>query len=148
MNSLQLEIHMKTDSWIAKYYGGVLPRDLLPTSPMKPSFYVVNQDESSEAGSHWIVVFMQDNKITEYFDPLGKVPDQHFKDYMSFQSDNYLYNRKRCQNYQSNLCGQYCLFYCYVRAREYSMQNILDMFDENNLMYNDQLVYFFYAYTK
>ena len=73
----------------------MLPRDLLPTSPVKPSFYVVNQDESSEAGSHWIVVFMQDNKITEYFDPLGKVPDQHLKDYMSFQSRSYLYNRKR-----------------------------------------------------
>ena len=148
MDTVQLELYMKMDSRIAEYYGGVLPRDHLPTSPVKPSFYIVNQDESSEAGSHWIVVFMRDNKLTEHFDPLGKVPDQHFKDYMSFQSRNYMYNTKRCQNYLSNLCGQYCLFYCYFRAREYSMQDILDMFNENDLVYNDQLVYFFYEYTK
>ena len=80
------------------------------------------------------MLFMRDNELTEHFDPLGKVPDQHFKDYMSFQSQNYMYNTKRCQHY--------------LRARDYSMQDILDMFVKNDLVYNDQLVYFFYAYTK
>ena len=62
---------MKADPWIVRYYGGVVPKDLLPCSPMKPSFYIVNQDTSEKVGSHWIVMFQLDNKISEYFDPLG-----------------------------------------------------------------------------
>ena len=67
---------------------------------------------------------------------------------MGLQSLSYQQNQKRCQNYASNLYGQFCLFYCYFRSRAYFMQHILYMFDENNLMYNDQLGYFFYEYTK
>ena len=138
---------MKTDRQIAKYYGGVLAKDLLPDTAVKPGFYIVNQDPSNKEGSHWIVMFVCNNQITEYFDPLGKAPLTYFRDYMRLQSQIYQYNMKRCQNYFSNLCGQYCLFYCYFRARSYAMQDILDMFDEKDLVYNDQVVYFFYQYT-
>ena len=147
MDTFQLEMYMKTDPEISRCYGGVVAKDLLPEYPRKPSFYIVNQDTSEKAGSHWIAVNMVDDELTEYFDPLGKEPDNYLKDYMSSQSKSYQYNTKRCQNYISNICGQYCLFYCYFRAREYSMQDILDMFEKNDLRYNDQLIYFFYKYT-
>ena len=147
MNTHELESYMKADPWIARYYGGVVRKDLLPCSPMKPSFYIVNQDTSEKVGSHWIVMFQLHNKISEYFDPLGKEPDSDFRVYMTLQSRSYQFNDKRCQNYQSNLCGQYCLVYCYFRARGYSMTDILDMFNEKDLVYNDQMVYFFYEYT-
>ena len=148
MNTLELETYMKADSLISSYYGGVVPKDLLPLQTVKPSFYVVNLDTSDKAGSHWIVMFHRDDKMTEYFDPLGKKPDEEFVSYLTLQSQHYIFNNRRCQSRVSNLCGQYCLFYCYFRSRGYSMQDILGMFDENNLLYNDQLVYFFYQYTK
>ena len=139
---------MKADPWIARYYGGVVPKDLLPRTAVKPSFYIVNQDTSEKFGSHWIVMFQLDNKISEYFDPLGKEPDSDFMTYMTLQSQSYQFNEKRCQNYLSNLCGQYCLFYSYFRARGYSMKDILAMFNEQDWLYNDQMVYFFYEYTQ
>ena len=150
MDTNELEIYLKSDFQISKYYGGVVPKDFLPLKPVRPSFYIVNQDTSDKAGSHWIVVFLIENKdeLTEYFDPLGKKPDTDFKNYLTIQSDRYLYNEQRCQNYMSNLCGQYCLLYCYFRARGHTMQSILNMFEKNNLFYNDHLVYYFYEYTK
>ena len=148
MDTVELENYMKADAWISKSYSGVVPKDMLPEKPDKPSFYIVNQDTSEKAGSHWIVVFAVDKKISKYFDPLGKMPDSYFQNYLSLQSLSYRYNSKRCQNYGSNICGQYCLFYCYFRSRGYSMEDILNMFEENDLMYNDQLVYYFYKYTQ
>ena len=149
MDTNQLESYMRKDPEISKYYWGVLPKDFLPLKPERPTLYVVNQDTSDKEGSHWIVIFIGDRKQpAEYFDPLGKEPDEDFKNYLIMQADRYMFNNQRCQNYMSNLCGHYCLFYCYFRARGYGMQNILNMFDKNDLFYNDQMVYFFYNYTK
>ena len=71
--------------------------------------------------------------MTVCFDPLGKKPDEDFVSYLTLQSEHYSFNNKRCQSHVSNLCGQYCLFCCYFRSRGYSMQDILGVFDENNL---------------
>ena len=148
MDTKQLESYMTKDPEIAKLYGGVVPKDMLPLRPPRPSLYIVNQDTSDKAGSHWIVVFIGDREQpAEYFDPLGKEPDKDFKKYLTCQSKSYMYNTQRCQNYMSNLCGHYCLFYCYFRARGHAMQSILKMFDKNDLMHNDQMVYSFYKYT-
>ena len=137
---------MKADPFISSFYGGVVPRDGLPLQTEKPTFYIVNQDTSDKTGSHWIVVFNKDSEWSEYYDPLGKHPADYFTLYLTSQSKNYKYNMKRCQSYWSNLCGQYCLFFCYFRSRGYSMEAILDMFDKD-LVYNDLIVYLFYKST-
>ena len=49
MNTHELESYMKADPWIARYYGGVVPKDLLHDTVMKQSFY---QDTSKKVGSH------------------------------------------------------------------------------------------------
>ena len=59
MNSFELEIYMKNDPWIQKYYGGVVPKELLPLQTTKPSFYEENQGTREQIGSHWVVVFNQ-----------------------------------------------------------------------------------------
>ena len=103
MNTLELESYIKADPWIARFYGGVVPKDLLPCSQMKLSFYIINQDTSEKVGSPWIVMFQLDNTISEYFEPLGKEPDSDFKTHMTLQSHSYQFNDKRCQNYLSNV---------------------------------------------
>ena len=89
----------------------------------------------------------EEGELAEYFDPLGKDPDTDFQNYLTLQSKGYMFNTQRCQNYMSNLCGQYCLFYCYFRARGRGMGTIFNIFDKSNLYYNDQLVFHFYQYT-
>ena len=148
MDTLQLQNYIKEDQLVSRYFRGIFPKDLLSQTTEYPSLYIVNHDTSEKAGSHWIVLFVQNEAITEYFDPLGNIPDKYIANYMMVQSKTFMYNVKRCQNFRSNLCGQYCLFYCYFRSRGYLMQDILSMFNEKDLEYNDQLVYYFYKYTK
>ena len=58
-----------------KYYGnesrfnGVYSRDNL-TNKIKDGAYVINLDEYSEIGTHWVALYVKNNDIT-YFDSFG-----------------------------------------------------------------------------
>ncbi len=58
-----------------------------------------------------------------------------------------MFNSKRLQNYNSNVCGQYCLMYSYYRCRGYKFEEIISMFSDN-LILNDVKVNRFYGVTK
>ena len=50
-------------------FNGVYSRDNLPNK-LKDGAYVINLDEYSDIGTHWISLFLKNNDIT-YFDSLG-----------------------------------------------------------------------------
>ena len=50
-------------------FCGVYSRDNLPNKT-KDGAYVINQDEHSDIGTHWITLYVKNNDIT-YFDSLG-----------------------------------------------------------------------------
>ena len=60
---------------IQKYYqneprfNGVLPRDNLPDE-IKDGAFVINLDEYSDIGTHWIALYALNNNVT-YFDGFG-----------------------------------------------------------------------------
>ena len=66
--------HPLTDFEIQKYYqneprfNGVYSRDNLPK--IKDGAYVINLDEYSDIGTHWVALYVQNNAVT-YFDSLG-----------------------------------------------------------------------------
>ena len=66
--------HPLTNFEIQKYchnqsrFNGVYSRDNLPR--IKDGAYVINLDESSDVGTHWIALFMLNNDVT-YFDIFG-----------------------------------------------------------------------------
>ena len=49
----------------------------------------------------------------------------------------YKHSNKRIQDHDSIKCGEFCIFYAYHRCMGYSLESILDMFNENNLKIND-----------
>ena len=49
-------------------FNGVYSRDYLPK--IKDAAYVINLDEYSDIGTHWIVLYVQNNDVT-YFDSFG-----------------------------------------------------------------------------
>ena len=59
---------------IQKYYqnelrfNGVYLRDNLPS--IRDEAYVINLDEYSDIGTHWIALYVQNNDVT-YFDSFG-----------------------------------------------------------------------------
>ena len=66
--------HPFTNSEIQKYYqneprfNGIYSRDNLPK--IRDGVYVINLDEHSDIGTHWVASYVRNNDIT-YFDSLG-----------------------------------------------------------------------------
>ena len=66
--------HPFTNSEIQKYYqnepwfNGIYSRDNLPK--IRDGAYVINLDEHSDIGTHWVASYVRNNDIT-YFDSLG-----------------------------------------------------------------------------
>ena len=67
--------HPLTNFEIQKYYqnepkfNGVFSRDNLPNK-IKDGAYVINLDEYSDIGTHWISLYVKNNDIA-YFDSFG-----------------------------------------------------------------------------
>ena len=66
--------HPLTNFEIIKYenksrFNGVYSRDNLPNK-IKDGAYVINLDEYSDIGTHWIALYVKNNDIT-YFDSFG-----------------------------------------------------------------------------
>ena len=70
--------HLLTNFEIQKYYqnesryNGVYSRDNLPDK-ISNGAYVINLDEYSDIGTHWIVLYTLNNNVT-YFDSSGIEP--------------------------------------------------------------------------
>ena len=66
--------HLSTNFEIQKYYqneprfSGVCSRDNLPK--MKDGAYIINLDEYSDIGTHWVALYVHNNDVT-YFDSFG-----------------------------------------------------------------------------
>ena len=66
--------HPLTNFEIQKYYqneprfNGVYSRDNLPK--IKDGAYIINLDEYSDIGTHWVALYIQNNDVT-YFDSFG-----------------------------------------------------------------------------
>lgn len=142
MNTLQLEFFMKKDNFINKVFGGVLAKDQLSFfTTKKPKAYIVNTDPSNKIGKHWIVIWL--DECSTFFNSSGKSPDIDFSKFIIANSEQYRFNTKRLQASDSNLCGQYCLLFCYFKSRNFSFKEILDLFSDNYEL-NDKIVKYFY----
>ena len=70
-----MQLHPLTNFEIMKYYEnelrfyGVYSRDNLPKK-IKDGAYVINLDEYSHIGTHWIALYLKNKDVT-YFDSLG-----------------------------------------------------------------------------
>jgi hypothetical protein len=60
-----------------KYFQGVYPIDILPSTFIKPSIIVINLDKHYMPGSHWVIVSFSDSGYAEYFDSFGLPPMKH-----------------------------------------------------------------------
>ena len=104
--------HLLTNFQIQVYYQneprfiGVYNRDNLPDK-IKDGAYVINLDEYSDIGTHWIALYVN-NKIVTYFDSFGI---EHIsKEIKTFiNNKNITANNFRIQAYNSVMCGHFCI---------------------------------------
>ena len=106
--------HPLTNFEIMKYYenesrlNGVYSRDNL-ANKIKDRAYVINLDEHSDIGTHWIALYVRSNDIS-YFDSFGveHIPKK-IKEFL--KNKNIKTNIFRIQAYDSIMCGYFCIVF-------------------------------------
>ena len=106
-----MPLHPLTNFEIQKFYqnkprfNGVYSRDNLPK--IEDAAYVINLDEDSDIGTHWIALYALNNTET-YFDSfwVEHIPKE-IKKFIS--NKNIKTNIFRIQAYDSIMCGYFCI---------------------------------------
>jgi hypothetical protein len=84
--------------------NGVFPKDKLE-HPLKDGFYIINLNDSDEAGSHWTVLYKLNDAYSLYFDAFGFKPPEIIEDLLY----KYGYTKQQIQDINSTSCGFYCI---------------------------------------
>ena len=143
MDSYEIARYMRLDEKIRDQFYGVYSLDLIPKKLPIPSLVIVNLDYSTDKGSHWVVLHRVNNEVVEHFDSTGKQPKRDIVNNLFSNALSYKYNNKRVQNYQTDTCGLFCLYYSYHSSRGRTMQSILSDFSVN-LNSNEEMIISFF----
>ena len=119
-------------------FDGVYSIDTLPA---RPRLLVCNTDPSHEPGRHWICICVK-NGTGEYFDSFGRPPSKPLERYMNTSCKNWTFNSRQLQSVVSSFCGHYCIYYCLLRSRGITMNEIVASFS-NDTGFNDSMVHAF-----
>jgi hypothetical protein len=144
MNSKQLYNAAHFDG-VTKDYGflGVFSPDTVPVRALTsfPYTLIVNTEDSTRPGAHWVSIHKDIMQNGWYFDSYGGPPKlDEFLAVMDSCKD-WTYNTHRLQSNVSTVCGQYCLFFITHSARGYGLEEIVHLLDQDNdKMVNDAIV--------
>ena len=107
---------------------GVYSRDNL-LYKIKNGAYVINLDEYSDIGTHWIDLYVN-NKTVTYFDSFGieKIPKVN----KFIGNRNIISNIYRIQNYDSIMCGYFCIGFIDYMFKGKSLTDYTNLFSPNN----------------
>ena len=98
---------------------------------LKDGAYVINLDEYSDIGTHWIALYVNNKTIT-YFD--------------SFEVKRFIGNRNIIsniyiiQNYDSIMCGYFCVGFIDYMFKGKSLTDYTNLFSPNNFKKVDDII--------
>ena len=135
--------HPWTNFEIIKYYenqcrfNGVYSRDNLPNK-IKDGAYVINLDEYSDIGTHWVALWVNNNNVT-YFDSFGV---EHIpKEIKAFiKNRNIKTNIFRIQGYDSIMCGYFCIGFINFMFKGKTLTEYANLFSPNDFKRNDDTI--------
>lgn len=95
-----------------KHFRGVFMRDALPAQPRHHESAVINLDDSSGRGTHYVAYVKRGGKVW-YYDSYGNLPPpSELAQYLG-SSARIVYNKKREQSFHTRSCGRLCLKFLY-----------------------------------
>ena len=138
---------------IQKYYqseprfNGVYSRDNLHDK-VKYGPYVINLDQHSDLGTHWIALYILNNEVI-YFDSFGveHIPKE-IKNFIRGSIDKFtiVTNIFRIQAYDSVMCGCFCVVFIDFMLKGKSLTDFTNLFSPNYFKKNDDIILcFFFA---
>ena len=135
--------HPLTNFEIQKYYeneprfNGVYSRDNLPR--IKDGAYVINLDEYSDIGTHWVSLWANNSNNVTYFDRFGveHIPREIKK---FIKNKNIKTNIFRRQAYDSIMCGYFCIGFINYMLKGKTLTEYTNLFSPNNFKKNDDII--------
>lgn len=123
---------------------GVRPRDMLPkykiSQSKKPFSIIINLDKHYEPGSHFVLIYCQNN-IIYYFDSFGIPPIyEEILTFINKQKCEYAFNKIQIQDENSLFCGYFCFGYLLAKDKKFTNDEFLNLFSTQNLSINDALI--------
>ena len=138
-----MQPHPLTNFEIMKYYenesrfDAVYSRDNLPYKT-KDGSYVINLDEYSDIGAHWVVLWVNINNVI-YFDSLGveHIPKK-IKTFI--KNKNVKTNIFRIQGYDSIMCGYFCIAFIDFMLKGKGLTEYTNLFSPIDFKKNDDSI--------
>ena len=132
-----------TNFEIQKYYeneprsNGVSSRDNLPKIMYRG--YVINLDEYSDIGTHWVALWVNNSNNVTYFDSFGV---EHIpKEIKAFiKNKNIKTNFFRIQAYDLIMCGYFCIGFINYILKRNTLTQYTNLYSPKNLKKNDDII--------
>ena len=109
------------------------------TDKIKNGAYVINLDEYSDIGTHWVALYIN-NKTATYFNSFGV---EHIpKEIKTFiENKNIMANIFRIQAYDSKMCGYFCIRFIDFMFKGKSLIDFTNIFSPNGFKKNDDIIF-------
>lgn len=121
----------------------VVMNDELEHYKFKTGYYIVNLENSDDAGSHWICLIVEKGKCI-YWDSYGCLPSQQVEKWMKQSKHPYMFNNKIVQALKSVDCGLYSLgVIIYVIMTDYPLYEAVDKYTDlfsHDVKQNDKII--------
>lgn len=128
-----------SDQKMKHVFQGIYPCDKIPAI-LKQGFYIINTDPSFAEGRHWVALCcLKDCNTVEYFDSYGKEPFPMLDQHLKMLNVNVRYNACVLQGQTSDVCGDYCVLFCFFSSRGHDMEYFISLFSVNTAL-NDNIV--------
>ena len=140
LSNIDLDMILKRDHVTKKGYLGAFPACEIPISKKKRYFFITNTELHDEPGTHWTAWMVEGDKI-DFFDSFGRSPNNkqfpyEFKKFILGKKVSY--SAFRVQQYTSNTCGYFCMYYIYFRSLGldfgYIINQLTDLKDNDDIV--------------
>ena len=100
--------------------------------------YVINLDEHSDIGTHWVALWVNNNNVT-YFDSFGveHIPKEIIKFIENKKTKTNIF---RIQAYDSIMCEYFCIGFIDFMFKGKSLADCTNLFSPNDFKKNDDTV--------
>ena len=132
LTNFEIQKHYQNES----RFNGVYSRDNL--QKIKDGAYIINLDEYSDIGTHWVALYVQNNNVT-YFDSFGV---EHIpKEIKTFiNNKNIKTNIFRIQAYDLIMCGYFCIGFIDFMLAGKTLTEFTNLFSPNKFKKNDDII--------